>query len=371
LTKVRKKGEAVRNFIVANVGAHPKDIATFSAAHFKVSRQAVHRHLKNLVVEGALLADGGTRATYTLAPLSEWTETFPIGPGVSESEVWRIVAPQLGPLPENVREIWHYGFSEMFNNVIDHSESSAAVVNVTKTAAGAKVTITDFGVGIFRKIQVAMGLGDERHAVLELAKGKFTTDPARHSGEGIFFTSRSFDKFRILSGDVYFSHDFGEAEDWILGEDAPAPEAAGGTRVTMEMSNHTSRTLRAIFDEFSTEGAYGFTKTVVPVKLARYGDDNLVSRSQARRLMTRFERFKTVMLDFGDIDSIGQAFADEVFRVFPTEHPNVRIVPVRMASAVEAMRAHVLGRHPEQGLAPDNAAEPTPEEHASTHSPKG
>jgi len=38
-----------------------------------------------------------------------------------------------------------------------------------------------------------------------LAKGKLTTDPKRHSGEGIFFSSRMFDEFDILSGGV-FSH---------------------------------------------------------------------------------------------------------------------------------------------------------------------
>ena len=45
---------------------------------------------------------------------------------------------------------------------------------------------SDFGIGIFNKIQQGMNLLDERHAVLELTKGKLTTDPARHSGEGIF-----------------------------------------------------------------------------------------------------------------------------------------------------------------------------------------
>jgi glycine amidinotransferase len=33
------------------------------------------------------------------------------------------------------------------------------------------------------------------------------------------------------------------------------------------------------------------------VRLVKYGDDNLVSRSQARRLLARIDRFKLVMLD--------------------------------------------------------------------------
>lgn len=53
-----------------------------------------------------------------------------------------------------------------------------------------------------------MGLDLPSHAILELSKGKFTSDPARHSGEGIFFTSRMCDKFEILSKGLFFSgHD--------------------------------------------------------------------------------------------------------------------------------------------------------------------
>lgn len=97
-------------------------------------------------------------------------------------------------------------------------------------------------------------------------------------------------------------------------------------------------------DDSSVE--YGFTMTVVPVKLAKYGDDNLVSRSQAKRLLTRVDRFRTVMLDFSGVDSLGQAFADEVFRVFPARHPEVTLVEVHANSAVKRMisRARGAGR---------------------------
>jgi len=61
---------------------------------------------------------------------------------------------------------------------------------------------------------------------------------------------------------------------------------------------------------------FGFSKTHIPVFLAAYGEDNLISRSQAKRLLVRFERFKEIILDFENVESIGQAFADEIFRVF-------------------------------------------------------
>ncbi len=126
------------------------------------------------------------------------------------------MASRLGKLPDNVASIWHYGFTEMFNNVIDHSGARYVSISLKKTAASTTVSIYDNGVGIFKKIQAALDLMDERHAVLELAKGKFTTDPVNHSGEGIFFSSRMYDHFVIASGEVYFPHEFDEKEDWIL-----------------------------------------------------------------------------------------------------------------------------------------------------------
>ena len=78
-------------------------------------------------------------------------------------------------------------------------------------------------------------------------------------------------------------------------------------------------------------------RTHVPVLLAQYGEEQLISRSQAKRLLARFDRFDVILLDFKRIASIGQAFADEVFRVFVTEHPHATIVPTNMSNQVEKM----------------------------------
>jgi hypothetical protein len=335
MTKVRSRGEQIRRFIVSHVEKHPADIAKFAAEHFGITRQAVNKHLQRLVEERALVSDGKTRnRAYRLYPLAQWLKEYELNDSLAEDIIWRSdVEPSLGQLPANVCDIWHYGFTEMFNNAIDHSEGSSIEVLLRKNAAVTELAIFDNGIGIFRKIQAELGLVDERHAILELSKGKLTTDPANHTGEGIFFTSRVFDAFDILSGGVYFSHKFGDAEDWIL--ERARPES--GTVVWMELNNHTSRTLKRVFDQFTSDDAFGFTKTVVPVRLAQYGDDKLVSRSQAKRLLARVERFKTVMFDFTEVESIGQAFADEVFRVFASRHPEVELMAIKANSAVNRM----------------------------------
>ena len=343
MTKIRAGGETVRKFLIEHLAEHPTDIVRFTAEKFACTRQAVHKHLQRLISEGAVLESGQTRSKrYQLAPLIQWNKQYEVGPALAEDAVWRRdVEPLLGKLPENVLYIWHYGFTEMLNNVIDHSGARHVSISLDKTAAKTTIDIYDDGVGIFKKIQAALHLEDERHAVLELAKGKFTTDPANHSGEGVFFSSRIFDKFVISSGEVYFSHDFEDREDWIL----QASSAGGGTLVRMVLHNHTARTVKKVFDKFTSDDDYGFTKTVVPVKLMRYGDDKLVSRSQAKRLLSRFDRFKVVVLDFSGVATVGQAFADEVFRVFKAKHPEVEIVSIHASSEVKRMisRATTLG----------------------------
>lgn len=333
----------VEQFMISKMAGHPADIVRITAEKFGCSRQAVHKHMQKLIDEGVVIVSGSTRSKrYELAPLAHWHKEYELSLVKGEDVVWREdVLPQLGKMPENVLNIWHYGFTEMFNNVIDHSSAHSVWVSVEKTAASTTVEIGDNGIGIFKKIQSALGLLDERHAVLELAKGKFTTDPANHSGEGIFFSSRMFDEFDILSGEVYFSHEFDKKEDWILQRAHPG----AGTLVHMRLNNHTARTMKKVFDKFTSDEDYGFNKTVVPVKLMRYGDDNLVSRSQAKRLLARFDRFKVVMLDFSGVASIGQAFADEVFRVFKSKHPEVELVPMHASQDVMKMitRAESLG----------------------------
>ncbi len=335
MARLRARGEDIRRFILEQVAKHPSDISKITAEKFGITRQAVNKHLQRLTSEFSLTESGKTRnRAYKLCPLQEWQSAYLISPELAEDVVWtNDIRAVLGQLPDNVLNIWHYGFTEMFNNAIDHSAGSDIYVHIRKTAVDTEMLLRDNGIGIFKKIQTALGLLDERHAILELHKGKLTTDPQHHTGEGIFFTSRMFDSFDILSGGVYFCPEFGKAEDWIMERD----KFANGTTVWMKIHNHTARTSKRIFDQFSGGEDYGFNKTVVPVRLVKYGNDQLISRSQAKRLLARVELFKIVLFDFDGVDVIGQAFADEIFRVFARQHPNVELHPINANSQVKRM----------------------------------
>ena len=338
MTRVRARGEEIRQFILDQVEAHPADIAKLAAAKFGISRQAIGKHLQKLTAEGCLKDTGQTRSrTYQLAPLSEWQKSFEISPAPEESLVWtNDVRPALGALPDNVMNIWNTVFTEMFNNAVEHSGGNRIAVNLRRTAATTEMDVYDNGIGIFAKIRAAFDLPDEHHAVLELAKGKLTTDPRNHSGEGIFFCSRMVDFFVIASGEVFFSHQYGQAEDYILELNR---RGKPGTLVSMTLSNHSSRTARQIYDQFTSGDDFGFNMTVVPVTLARYGSDSLISRSQAKRVLARVDQFKVAVFDFRGVESIGQAFADELFRVFPRQHPEVEVQVINARPEVASMIA--------------------------------
>lgn len=348
MSKVRARGEGIRRFILENVEKQSDNLSRLASDKFGISRQAVNKHLQRLTAEGALTESGNTRArVYKIAPIAPtWTANYTIKEKPEESAVWVAeIKPHLGQLPDNVLNIWQIGFTEMFNNALEHSQGDVITVQIAKTALNCELCIIDDGVGIFEKIQYALNLADPRHAVLELAKGKFTTDPRHHSGQGIFFTSRMFDTFNIVSKGVAYSHEINTPdEDWIM--DNATTAKVGGTGVFLKLDNHTARTAAKIYNQFSTIDEPGFSKTVVPVSLARYGDDELISRSQAKRLLARFDLFKTVLLDFSNVSSIGQAFADEIFRVFVSQHPEVELVHIHTGAEVAKMIARARGEEP-------------------------
>ncbi len=344
MKKSTQQSIEIKDFILENVKDHPQAIAAVTAEKFGLSRQAVLQHIHFLINAGLLSFEGTTRdRRYSLTYIVDYLKRFPIE-GLQEDKVWRDeVRPQLDGVAKNVLDICVYGFTEMVNNAIDHSESKDLKIQLRRTAIDIEITIIDTGIGIFNKIQKELDLEDPMYAILELAKGKLTTDPKHHTGEGIFFSSRMFDFYAIWSGNLYFAH-VGEPEviggnDWLF-EDKE--EKVQGTIVRMRIKSKSVRTTKAVFDYFAAGDDFGFSKTTVPVFLAQYGNENLISRSQAKRVIGRFEKFKEIILDFKGVNDIGQAFADEIFRVFQSEHPKIRLIPVNTNEAVTRMIQRAL-----------------------------
>ncbi len=331
----KERGRHIRQQILRDVRHHPGDITKHIAQIFSITPQAANSHIKRLEEEHRLSSSGrGKGKRYFLGEIREYSGIYPLEGDFAEDPVWRNnFSFVFEGVCENLLDICHYGFTEMVNNAIDHSTGDHVYISAKRTMTDLEIIVIDNGEGIFRRIMRLCDLADERQALLELSKGKLTTDPENHTGEGIFFTSRAFDEFEIDSKGLRFSHADCEDFDYFFESSISKDEA--GTLVYMSICKNSERTIESVYDAFTAgPDEFQFNKTVVPVRLAQYKNEKLVSRSQAKRMLVRIERFEHVMFDFDAVDSVGQAFADEIFRVYANRHPHILLVPINMNKSV-------------------------------------
>lgn len=312
------------------------------AQHFGFTRQYISKILREMVRSGKVTKFGSTRGAFYVLP--EFIDA--VGPtairrrfrrnNLKEHEVFeKLIAgfPAFRTTPENVRNIVHYAFSEMLNNAIEHSQSGFVEVALENTAQAIRFVVSDFGIGVFRNVMKQRRLTSELEAMQDLLKGKTTTDPKAHTGEGIFFTSKAGDRF-VLESFGYRMVIDNTMPDVFFQEDTKVYK---GTRVTFTISRNSSMRLDDLFKDYQSEpGSYAFDKTEVRVRLFTMGTI-YVSRSQARRILVGLEKFKKITLDFDDVPNVGQAFADEIFRVFQNRHPEISIAPINMNDTVRFM----------------------------------
>lgn len=315
----------------------------FLAAELGISRQALHKHLKKMMATGEVLQSGTTRgASYRLrqpgeAPASRELKRKYKLKGLEEDVVFEECSLWLNlqrELTDASYEIVKYAFSELLNNAIDHSRSKDCDVHWIVGSHDVHFSIRDFGIGLFHSIEKKLGLKNETEALGQLLKGKTTTMKERHAGEGIYFTSRAGDLLVIDSHLIQLDFD-NRKKDVLVAQ----RKTLGGTNVRFEISKKSRRDLGAIFSEYAPEQYdYRFEKTRVRVELLA---SDFVSRSEARRLLRGLEKFHEVVLDFKKVKSIGQAFADEVFRVFPSLHPSILVRAENAGPVIDMMIRHV------------------------------
>ena len=109
----------------------------------------------------------------------------------------------------------------------------------------------------------------------------------------------------------------------------------------MSLSNFSHKKTSEIFDIYSNIDG-GFSKTRIPLK--NIFESSPVSRSQAKRICNRLDKFKEVVIDFDGLTWMGQGFAHQIFVVYQKEHPNIKLTPINMCEPVENMYRHVIGK---------------------------
>ncbi|MCK5413625.1 MAG: DUF4325 domain-containing protein [Candidatus Pacebacteria bacterium] len=306
------------------------------------SRVYVSRILKELREDGKIVLIGkSNQARYVKAEKKRILKEIKkikkikknyLNIGLSEDFIFNEVKKNSGILFDIKKDLFviiNYAFTEMLNNAIDHSRSEEIEINIEKNG-DIKFSIIDKGIGIFNNIMKKKNLANQMEAIQDLLKGKQTTDPEKHSGEGVFFTSKIADNFIIESSNkrLIFNNNI---ED-VFVEDI---KRVDGTRVVFIINAQSNKKLEDVFREYTGEN-FEFSKTRVDVRLYKMGSI-YISRSQAKRVMNALGSFKHVILDFKHIKTVGQAFADEIFRVWQNNHPDIHIKAVNTTENIDFM----------------------------------
>ncbi|MFA6410466.1 MAG: DUF4325 domain-containing protein [Candidatus Buchananbacteria bacterium] len=343
---MKDKGQILK-FIEAAGRIKSKELAK----KFNISRQYATSLLRSWVSSGKLQKIGSTRNSFYVTKKAiqknpEVITNYFAKKFINKNlEEHRIIAEIENHLPllarlkksrENIYSIFHYAFSEMFNNAIEHSQSKYINVIVALDSKRLFFIVNDYGIGVYKNVMKSRKLKSELEAIQDILKGKTTTAPHVHSGEGIFFTSKVADVLILDSFSYQLIFD-NIKNDVFLNK---LEKIKRGTSVTFSISMDSSRHLNDIFKKYTGTAhgydSYGFDKTEVKIKLYTIGGIH-ISRSQARRVLSGLEKFKSVILDFDKVSMIGQAFADEIFRVFKNRHPEIEINAINMVEAVKFM----------------------------------
>ncbi len=313
------------------------------AEHLKVSRVYSHRLLHKLCEEGVVVLVGKTnRAHYILASnkkalfrAQKTIQNITLrlkNNNLSESEILKKIENETGiflDVNENIHKIFSFAFTEMLNNAIDHSHSKKITIECRRTTTAITFIVRDFGVGIFKNVCQKFHLPGTLDAIQEILKGKTTTAPKEHSGQGVFFTSKIGDIFIVDSFEKKLTVNNLLPDIFISDR-----KIVRGTRISFSIHLSSRRKIIDVFNAFTgDDGDLGFDKTKVVVKLFKFGKI-LPSRSEAKRVTMNLEHFKHIELDFKGVDTIGQAFADEIYRVWHSRYKNIHLSAVNASDIV-------------------------------------
>jgi anti-sigma regulatory factor (Ser/Thr protein kinase) len=295
-----------------------------------------------LISNGKIIKTGVTRsARYYLTesgpPPEKFNKILRLA-NLDESVVYDDLAMTLNlksVLSFDQESIVHYGFTEMLNNAIDHSKTDKCEITVSLDAAKIDFKIRDRGIGVFHSIASRFSLEDEHAAMIELIKGKTTTMPDAHSGEGIFFTSKAADQFTLRSHNIQLVWDKFKDDVFVS-----QPRYSKGTLVHFILSRSSRTKLETVFSRFAPkEFDFEFSKTKIMIKLLK---PEYISRSEAKRLVVNLDKFREVELDFKNVAQLGQGFADEVFRIFANKYPQTALKASNTNPSIQAMISHAI-----------------------------
>ncbi len=321
-------------WITAAAREHSHDLASHLEERTGASRRASLAALRRLVDAHWLSRSGSERRPiYGPGLLRQVARSYTLH-GLQEDIPWqRDFAPNFD-LPPHVARMIQHGFTELVNNAADHSGGSSVTVSLRQTPSHAQLLVSDDGCGVFDKICSAFDIANAQHAMLELSKGRLTSQPEMHTGRGLFFSSQLADVFDIHANGTAFQRRAWESGGWQPGRPMPRQ----GSSIYMSISLDTKRTLDQVLEAWSLDGSgIEFDHTTIALSLLAGPGQPLDSRAQARRVAARLPMFKRAEINFDGVVDVGHGFTDELFRVFAKAHQEVELLPTHMTPRIAAL----------------------------------
>jgi len=332
------KSEQIKQFIIENLSQHQKDIIKATIQKFGLSRQAILKHMNNLIIENRVVAHGKTRDRYyELRPIVNYSRSINIQDSFNLKKILREqVIPNLSNFSLNIREICEFSLFALFYNILYHAKATRLYYKIYVTQHNIHLIVSDNGIGIFSSIADALNYNPIQVAVVEIAKGNVTSDPERYSGDDLMAVTHMFDKIEISSSGVALIYN-NAIKEWKMQKS----KQTNGTRIQLEISTNSRRTCQDVFKNLFTKKK-GIAH--VPVKLATLKDEQLNTREQAHNLLHNLRELNQIKFDFKNIEVIGPAFADELVRRTKKKNQTIDISWVNSSELVDTLMSRAINR---------------------------
>ena len=161
-----EKKQAVLRYILEKISQQDPRITKTVSETMDINQNTVHSYISELIDQGVIRRV--KRGQYELVR-KQYKFCLERSKGDLDSDLYayqKYLAPIIQDEPKNVQGIWAYAFTEMINNVMDHSLASEVHIRIDRDPVNTSVIISDNGVGIFHKLQEHFGVPTAEEATV-------------------------------------------------------------------------------------------------------------------------------------------------------------------------------------------------------------
>ena len=143
--------ERIVRYILEQIDKDVPDLYKKIIETFSVSDTTIRRYIRKLEESSLISKNDKKKCRYSLIFNEQMCHLENCD--LEEDTIYRnYVHPLVKDLPENIRHIWLYAFTEMMNNAIEHSNAKDIYIRVSYNALYTEIDILDNGIGIFNNI---------------------------------------------------------------------------------------------------------------------------------------------------------------------------------------------------------------------------